>query len=104
MLKTSVGRLRFIALAEAISYLVLLGVAMPLKYLAHLPEPVKYTGWVHGVLFVLFCAALLHATLRTRWSLMFAGLIFVASLIPFAPFFLDRHLREVEETESAGSE
>jgi len=96
MFKSPVSPLRFIALAEAVSYLVLLGVAMPLKYLAGLPGPVKYIGWVHGLLFVLFCAALGYATLRVRWSPLFAGLIFVASLVPFAPFFLDRSLREIE--------
>ncbi|MCH5690241.1 DUF3817 domain-containing protein [Niabella sp. W65] len=43
-----------IAFLEGISYLLLLLVAMPLKYLADIPEGVKYIGWAHGVLFVLF--------------------------------------------------
>ena len=45
---------RYIALAEGISFLILLFIAMPLKYLANMPEPVKLFGMMHGVLFVLF--------------------------------------------------
>ena len=45
---------RHTALVEAISYLILLLIAMPLKYIFDIPEAVKYMGWVHGWLFVPF--------------------------------------------------
>ena len=47
-------RFRMIGIAEGISFLVLLLIAMPLKYLMHIPEAVKITGWIHGALFVTF--------------------------------------------------
>ena len=55
MLSHSIGRLRAIGMLEGVSFLVLLGVAMPLKYLAGMPAAVKIVGWVHGILFVALC-------------------------------------------------
>ncbi len=92
----AVRHLRIIAITEAISYLILLFIAMPLKYWAGLPEVVKYTGWAHGVLFIAFCVALLLAWIAARWSIFFSAVIFIASLIPFAPFFLDHRLKAYE--------
>lgn len=94
MQKNPVSLLRVISLAEGISYLVLLGIAMPLKYGANLPEAVRIVGAIHGGLFVVFCIALLRATLAARWPLSRAGLVFIASLIPFAPLWLDRRMKE----------
>jgi integral membrane protein len=89
MLKTPIGRLRAVGLAEGASYLLLLGVAMPLKYFAGMPLAVKTVGWLHGALFVAFCLSLLHAMVAARWSL-FRGLqLFVAALIPFGTFVVD---------------
>ncbi len=84
--------LRLIAWIEGVSYLVLLGIAMPLKYLADLPGAVRVTGMVHGVLFVLFCAALAWVWWRRRWSMARTGIVFASSLIPCATFVMDRHL------------
>src|SRR3546814_10418799 len=67
-LKTSLGRFRLIAFTEGLSYLFLLFVAMPLKYLADMPLVVKYAGWVHGLLFVLFMLALLEVTIKRKWT------------------------------------
>jgi len=77
---------------EAISFLLLLGVAMPLKYLAGMPAAVKWVGWIHGVLFIIFCFALLRAMLVARWKIGRAALIFIAALLPFGPFVIDRRL------------
>jgi integral membrane protein len=84
--------LRKIALIEAVSFLVLLGVAMPLKYWAGLPLAVKIVGWLHGVLFVVFCCALLRAWLAARWPITRAALLFIAALLPFGPFIIDRRM------------
>ena len=54
MLKTPLGRFRAVALAEGLSFVVLLFIAMPLKYALGLPLAVKYVGWAHGLLFVLY--------------------------------------------------
>ena len=57
----TIEQLRWIGIAEGISYLVLLGIAMPLKYIFDLPLGVKITGWIHGLLFVLYIGAVLKA-------------------------------------------
>ncbi len=96
MLSNPIGRLRLIGLIEGVSFLLLLFVAMPLKYAAGMPEAVKYVGWAHGGLFVLFIVALLHASAETSWSLTKIAGAFVASVIPFGTFVLDRHLKRDE--------
>lgn len=99
-MKSPVSFLRRIALLEAVSFLILLGVAMPLKYLFHLPLAVKITGMIHGILFVVFCVALLRVLLEARWPLSRCALVFMASLIPLMPFFLDRRMQEWEGQEA----
>jgi integral membrane protein len=88
--------LRITALVEGTSFLLLVGVAMPLKYFAGMPLAVKYTGWAHGVLFVGLCLLLLQVMLAARWSLGRGALVFVAALVPFGPFLLDKHMRRWE--------
>lgn len=94
MWATAIGRLRLIGLVEGVSYLVLLGVAMPLKYVAGYPLAVKVVGWAHGVLFVAFCVALAQVFFQHRWPLFKGVKAFVASLVPFGTFVLDRSLKE----------
>ncbi len=101
MLKTPIGRLRAIGLIEGASYLVLLGVAMPLKYFAALPMAVKVAGWAHGALFILFCAALAQAFFTARWSIVRAGVVFVAALLPFGTFAIDGRLKREDEARRA---
>lgn len=93
---SSLGKFRFIAILEGISYVVLLFIAMPLKYLAGLPLAVKYTGWAHGVLFVLFIAYLLIVWNQYKWSFMKVVKAFIASLLPFGTFILEKNLRKEE--------
>ncbi len=68
-MKNPVAQLRVCSLAEGVSFLVLLGIAMPLKYWAGLPLAVRVVGSVHGALFVVFCGLLLRALLAARWPL-----------------------------------
>lgn len=86
--------LRWVGIAEGISFLVLLGIAMPLKYLAHQPAAVKYVGWAHGLLFILYILALGRATAVQLWSPLRAAALFVASLVPGGTFVADRWLRQ----------
>jgi len=95
-LKHPVGRVRIIALAEGISYLLLLGVAMPLKYLADQPLAVRYVGWAHGVLFVVLVLALLAAWGSRALSTKHSALVFIASLLPFGPFIIDKRIARDE--------
>ena len=57
---TSLGRLRLLALAEGISFLLLLFVTMPLKYVFDYPEPNRVVGLIHGLLFVLYVLAVIQ--------------------------------------------
>jgi len=82
---------------EGVSFLLLLGVAMPLKYFAGMPLAVKLAGWMHGILFMTFCMLLLIAHEDRRWSLRWTALILVAALLPFGPFVIDRRLRSEEK-------
>lgn len=93
---SSVHTLRMLALTEGVSFLLLLGVAMPLKYLADMPLAVKIVGWAHGLLFVALCYVLFRVTLENRWPLSRAGLVFLAALLPFGPFVIDRRLKHYE--------
>ena len=89
LLKTSLGRLRIIAFAEGISFLVLLGIAMPLKYIAGIPEVVRVVGMAHGVLFVLYVVLLIQVAIERDWSWKKSILAFLASLVPFGTFYAD---------------
>jgi integral membrane protein len=85
--------LRRTSLVEAVSYLLLLAVAMPIKYAWADPRPVKVMGMLHGLLFLLLIWLLLRARFEKNWPLSRLGLLFAASLVPLWPFFLDRRVR-----------
>ena len=89
--------LRRVAIAEGISFLLLLGIAMPLKYLASLPVAVVIAGWIHGILFVAFCIAWQRTRTIARLPGTRAALVFAGALLPFGPFVLDRRLRGWEQ-------
>jgi integral membrane protein len=91
---TSLNQFRLIALLEGISYLILLGIAMPLKYKFGMAAAVKYTGWVHGVLFAAYVILLLKVWKQYNWSFKKTMFAFIASLLPFGTFVLDKQLRE----------
>ena len=85
-----------IALAEGVSFLTLLFIAMPMKYFMGMPEVVRIVGSIHGVLFVLYVGLLAMIHFRQRWSFTFSLYALIASVIPFGTFMLDKHLREKE--------
>jgi integral membrane protein len=93
LLHSTLGRLRVVGLAEGVSFLVLLGIAMPLKYLLAMPLAVRVVGLLHGVLFVAFVYLVFEAMGSLRWSLKQVGVAIVASLLPFGTILLDRKLR-----------
>jgi len=100
-LRTPVGRLRVIAFIEGVSYLLLLLVAMPLKYLAGMPGAVKTVGWIHGALFMLYLLSVAEVTVRRRWPFTLSLVALAASLIPLGTFALDPRLRREEQAERA---
>ena len=90
--------LRATSVTEGISYLLLLFVAMPLKYVWGFPEAVKIAGWVHGLLFMLLALLGLLAMLRARLPFRDALVLGLASLVPAGTFFTDRRLKEHQAT------
>jgi integral membrane protein len=95
-LATPLGRMRLISLVEGVSFLLLLGVAMPIKYFAGIPEVTSVVGAIHGVLFILYVLAAATLMLVLRWSpLWFLGAM-LASVVPFGTFYLDSRLKRVQ--------
>jgi integral membrane protein len=97
--RAAIDRLRLAGKIEAISFLVLLGIAMPLKYLADMPLAVRVVGMAHGLLFIVFIALLFRALAAGSLGVARGGLAFVAAFLPFGPFVIDRYL--VDEAEKA---
>lgn len=91
-----IGRLRMAGIAEGISFILLLFIAMPVKYLAGNPTLVWYMGWVHGLLFMLYILALIAVKINLEWKFKKTAIAFLASLIPFGTFILDKSLRKEE--------
>ena len=96
--KSAIGRFRVIAICEALSFLILLFIAMPLKYLADSPGSVKVVGWIHGFLFVIYMISGFNVMNKHNWGMSKTMFAVLASLIPFGPFILDKKIlsKEVE--------
>jgi integral membrane protein len=90
LLQTSIGRFRIICFLEGLSYLVLLLIAMPLKYYAGNPEPVRIIGMAHGLLFILYVLLAVQVKIEHKWSILKFLLALLASLIPVGTFYFDR--------------
>lgn len=97
---TPLARLRLVGLLEGLSFLLLLGVAMPLKYVWGQPQAVRVVGSLHGLLFVVYAFAVLHAWIARRWPIDRAIVAMIAAVVPFGTFVFDRSLRR-EEAEAA---
>ncbi|HRH39560.1 MAG TPA: DUF3817 domain-containing protein, partial [Flavobacteriales bacterium] len=79
-----------VAIAEGISFLVLLAVAMPLKYIWHQPLPVKVVGWAHGVLFIWYWLAAVPLFTKLKWNPERVVGLGLASILPFGTFVMER--------------
>ncbi len=79
---------------EGTSFLLLLGIAMPLKYMLGMPEAVSYVGMAHGALFIGYILMLVVATSKIKMPLwaMPAGVL--GSFLPFGPFVFDYVLKK----------
>lgn len=75
---------------------------MPLKYKAGIPEAVKFTGWIHGVLFVAYVYLVYMAAQERKWPISRSIQAFIAALLPFGTFIFDRSLKaEITKTEQS---
>jgi integral membrane protein len=98
---TVVRQLRVVGLLEGASFLVLLAIAMPLKYLGGMPLVVRYVGMAHGVLFLLYVAAGVHAGYALKWPLRRTLLVLAAAILPAGPFLIDAWLRRQAAPETS---
>ena len=85
-----VPRFRTVALAEGVSFLVLLLIAMPLKYMADMPMAVKVVGWLHGILFIWYWVAAVPHFTKLKWAPERVIGLFLASILPFGTFVMER--------------
>ncbi|WP_458121568.1 DUF3817 domain-containing protein [Paenibacillus sp. Z6-24] len=98
MFKNAMSLLRIVGNVEALSYLLLVLVAMPLKYWAGQPLMVTYVGMIHGVLFVSYAAVIALTLMIRKLTFKQAILAMIASMLPFGPFIFDRYLKRQEPT------
>lgn len=91
-------RFKWVSIAEGLSFLLLLGIAMPLKYVFDWPLAVKYLGWVHGLLFVGYTCAVFPTAFSLKWGVGRIFFALIASLLPFGPFIFDRNLNKSQQT------
>lgn len=96
-LSNTIGRLRVTGIVEGLSFIILLAIAMPLKYLAGKPEMVSVVGMAHGVLFVLYILLTLLARYQYGWSWKKVLLLSLASIVPFGTFYVDYKMLRLEK-------
>ncbi|MFZ2554056.1 MAG: DUF3817 domain-containing protein [Psychrobacter urativorans] len=87
-------RLTIMGYLEGSSYLLLLGIAMPLKYMMGIPEAVKYTGMTHGILFIAYLLILLLVASKIKMPVWAVPAGVLGSLLPFGPFIFDYLLKD----------
>ncbi len=90
----SIQKMRIVGIAEGVSFLILLLIAMPMKYLAGIPEAVKLVGWAHGILFIAFLIFSFDVKSNLNKNAFWFLKSFVAALIPCGTFILDKELKK----------
>jgi integral membrane protein len=89
---------RFVAFLEGLSYILLLFIATPIKYLADDPQYVKLLGMPHGLLFILYIILAFMLKRENTWFKDNFKMVLLASIIPFGTFYLDhKHLRKIKQ-------
>ena len=93
---TALRDLRWVGIAEGISFLVLLFVAVPLKHIMGMPGAVRICGMIHGILFICFVGAAIRATMTHGWPAKRFWFAMLMSILPGGTFYLDRVLKREE--------
>lgn len=94
MFQSPIGRLRIISILEAISFIYLLFCSIYLKRMMGDDTAIRTPGMIHGILFFIYCGALYQAMEKANWTFRTAGLIFISSLVPIVPFFIEAWLKK----------
>ncbi len=85
---------RWVSFAEGISFLVLVGIAMPLKHAFDMPMAVRVVGAAHGALFLVFLVALFRASTEEEWGIARSAKNLMLSVVPFGFVWIERGVRE----------
>jgi integral membrane protein len=94
MLQTPIRLFRIAGFIEGTSLLILLLIAMPLKYMAGLPEVVTVVGATHGFFFIIYLLVIIYTTFKVRWSFKWILSSVAVAFIPFGNYILDHLLRK----------
>jgi integral membrane protein len=89
-------RFRFMGLLEGSSLLILLFLAMPLKYFFGIPEAVRVVCSIHGFLFVSYCLMIAYMTFIVKWPFVYSVIAVIVAFIPFGNIIFDRKLDKLE--------
>lgn len=81
---------RIVAFLEGVSYILLLGIATPIKYFADDPQYVKMLGMPHGILFIVYIIFAIMLRPELKWNRSTFIKVLAASLIPFGTFYIDK--------------
>lgn len=81
---------RIISFLEGTSFLLLLFIAVPIKYFQGDASYVKMLGMPHGILFMLYFVLAIVLKKEMNWSYKILGIVLVASVIPFGTFYIDK--------------
>ena len=92
---STIKTFRLIAILEGVSYILLLGIATPIKYFLNDPQYVKLLGMPHGLLFILYVAMAFVFKKEFEWDNKSFGFVLLASIIPFGSFYIDRRYLKV---------
>lgn len=92
-------RFKWISLIEGISFLVLLFIAMPLKYMMDMPQAVTVVGWIHGLLFIIYIYTVFPTASKLKWNFNRTLFALIASVLPFGPFIFDRNLKKSQQVD-----
>ena len=84
------GIFRIISILEGVSYLLLLFIATPIKYLQGDESYVKLLGMPHGILFMLYIVLAIVIKKEMNWDNKTLGIVLLCSIIPFGTFYVDK--------------
>ena len=90
MNKSIINTFKLIAILEGVSYILLLFIAVPIKYLGNDPAYVKMLGMPHGILFILYIIMAMYISQKLNLSSKNRNGLLLASIIPFGTFYIDK--------------
>ncbi|MBI4945172.1 MAG: DUF3817 domain-containing protein [Bacteroidetes bacterium] len=92
MFKNNLNTLRLSGYMEGISFLILLGICVPLKHIWGISKPTFFVGMAHGILFIFYCTMVIVVKQEQKWNFEKTFFALLASILPFGTFVADAKL------------